>query len=259
MPLPTIWCGVVEGRSEALSRWRTKSSSAEDGADNGAALVVPGSIRTPDETDALGVELTIDGSEIALHADGSQLGRWESEVVEIRQIDATSFEFIAEGDRLIFLPDDPAAFGIIPIARGDEAESGRRKGRQAKRSKDHADEHGVPPSSGTSAAGENPKAKKRPRPAKVKKQSKPAKVKKRPRPAKVKKQSKPAKEPRAERTGVWLRTLDMARRYDLLGLDRVPVELELRGGEHQHTWDHRVAATSGAGKHICTLCGRIRR
>jgi hypothetical protein len=248
--------------------------------------VVPGSIRTPDETDALGVELTLDGSEIALHADGSELGRWASEVVEIRQIDATSFEFIAEGDRLIFLPDDPAAFGIIPIARGVDAESGRRKGRQAKRSKDHADEHGVPPSSGASAAGENPKAKKRPKPAKVKKQSKPANVKKRPKPAKVKKQSKPAnvkkrpkpakakkqpkpakakkqpkpaKEPRAERTGVWLRTLDMARRYDLLGLDRVPVDVELRGGEHQHTWDHRVAATSGAGKHICTLCGRIRR
>jgi hypothetical protein len=230
--------------------------------------VVPGSIRTPDETDALGVELTLDGSEIALHADGSELGRWASEVVEIRQIDATSFEFIAEGDRLIFLPDDPAAFGIIPIARGVDAESGRRKGRQAKRSKDHADEHGVPPSSGASAAGENPKAKKRPKPAKVKKQSKPAnvkkqpkpaKAKKQPKPAKAKKQPKPAKEPRAERTGVWLRTLDMARRYDLLGLDRVPVDVELRGGEHQHTWDHRVAATSGAGKHICTLCGRIRR
>jgi hypothetical protein len=251
-----------------LSRWKTKSSSAENGANDGVALVVSGSIRSPDETDALGVELTINGSEIALHADGSELGRWESEVVEIRQIDATSFEFNAEGDRLIFLPDDPAAFGIIPIARGVDAESGRRKGRKAKRSKDHADEPGAPPSSDTSAAGDNPKVKKLSKPAKVKKLSKPAKVKKLSKPAKVKKlskpakvkrPSKPAKEPRAERTGAWLRTLDMARRYDLLGLDRVPVDVELRGGEHQHTWDHRVAATSGAGKHICTLCGRIRR
>ena len=209
-----------------MSRWRKKSLSAEDGADNGAALVVSGSIRSPDETDALGVELTVDGSEIALHADGSELGRWDATALEIRQIDATSFEFVAEGDRLIFLPDDPAAFGIIPIARGDDVDAGRGRERKAKRSKSHTDESGASPS---------------------------------PKPAKAKKEPKPAKESRARRTGVWLRTLDMARRYDLLGLDRVPVELELRGGEHQHTWDHRVAATSGAGKHICTLCGRIRR
>ena len=83
---------------------------------------------------------------------------------------------------------------------------------------------------------------------------KPAKVK----PAKVKKPREP-KEPMAARTGVWLRTLDVARRHDFLGLDRVPIDVELRGTEHEHTWDHRVAATSGFGKHICTLCGKIRR
>ena len=44
----------------------------------------------------------------------------------------------------------------------------------------------------------------------------------------------------------------------VLGLDRVPIDEDLRGEKHQHTWDHRVAATSGPGKHICTICGKIR-
>ncbi|MEA2010534.1 MAG: hypothetical protein U9N78_07510, partial [Actinomycetota bacterium] len=60
-------------------------------------------------------------------------------------------------------------------------------------------------------------------------------------------------------SAAWLRSLDVARRYDLLGLDRVPIDESNRGEEHEHTWDHRVAATSGAGKHICTICGKIRR
>jgi hypothetical protein len=58
---------------------------------------------------------------------------------------------------------------------------------------------------------------------------------------------------------LWIRTLDMARRYDVFGLDRVPIDENIRGQEHEHTWDHRVAASSGAGAHICMICGKIRR
>jgi hypothetical protein len=256
---PTIWCGIGEGRSEALSRWRTKSSSAEDGANEGAELVVSGSIRSPDEAGALAVELTIRGSEIALHSDGSELGRWDTTAVDIRQIDAASFDFVAEGDRLIFLPDDPAAFGIIPIARGEDADAGRGRGRKSKRSKGNTDESGAPTLSETTATAEDSQPKKQPEPAKLKKQPEPAKTKKPRKQRKSPKQPKVPKQTRVKRTGVWLRTLDLARRHDLLGLDRVPVDVELRGGEHEHTWDHRVAATSGPGKHICTLCGKIRR
>ena len=37
-----------------------------------------------------------------------------------------------------------------------------------------------------------------------------------------------------------------------------PIDEDLRGQRHEHTWDHRVAATSGPGKHICMICGKIR-
>jgi hypothetical protein len=226
-------------------------------------LVVSGSIRTPDESDALSVELSLSGSEIVLDADGSELGRWDSTAVVIRQIDATEFEFIAEGDRLIFLPDDPAAFGIIPFGGDDDSTGGRRKGRRAKPANEKTGGSDTlaasesPPR--TSKPDREPKAKKpkkaKPaKPPKVKKAKKPKKVK----PAKPPKVKK-TKEPKDKRSGVWLRTLDTARRHDFLGLDRVPVDVKLRGGEHEHTWDHRVAATSGVGKHICTLCGKIRR
>ena len=65
--------------------------------------------------------------------------------------------------------------------------------------------------------------------------------------------------PKKTNNGMWIRALDVARKYDTFGLDRVPIDESLRGREHQHTWDHRVAASSGLGKHICTICGAIRR
>jgi hypothetical protein len=221
-------------------------------------------MRSPDEVDALVVELSIDGSEIALAADGSELGRWDSTAVEIRQIDATSFEFIAEGDRLIFLPDDPAAFGIIPIAAEPDSSPGRRRGRKTKRSDERSESSTPPPPEELLRGAVDPKSKKvpkaekLPKPPKIKKPPKAKKAPKAKKPPKAKKAPKAEKKPRPKRTGVWLRTLDTARRYDVLGLDRVPIDVELRGKEHEHTWDHRVAATSGAGKHVCTVCGKLR-
>lgn len=60
------------------------------------------------------------------------------------------------------------------------------------------------------------------------------------------------------RPGPWIRTLDMARRNGLFGLDRVQVAEGLRGEEHQHTFDHGAAAGYGPSKHICTICGKVR-
>ena len=62
------------------------------------------------------------------------------------------------------------------------------------------------------------------------------------------------------RHGAWIRTLDLARRYDVFGLDRVPVAIEQRDDpNHTHTWNHRVAPASGPGSFICTICGAFKR
>jgi hypothetical protein len=56
----------------------------------------------------------------------------------------------------------------------------------------------------------------------------------------------------------WLATIDQARQYDLLGLDRVPVTSKMREQDaHKHSWDHRVSA-GFASRHICTICGKVR-
>jgi hypothetical protein len=60
------------------------------------------------------------------------------------------------------------------------------------------------------------------------------------------------------RNGPWIRTLDVARRNGLFGLDRVQVAEGLRGQEHQHTFDHGAAAGYGPSKHVCTICGKVR-
>ena len=247
-----------------MSRWRGKgSSSEEDVADS--VLVVPGSIRSPDETDALVVTLRIAGQEIAMHADGSELGRWKTTAVEIVPIDMTSFDFIVEGDRLIFSPDDPSAFAIIPLVGGTVEEKGERRGPRRKKKKDDGASTKAAADAQRKTAKSNtqpPAAQKKPPPAA---QKKPRRTRRREKP-KRREKVVPAetstgatpKKSEEKRNGVWIRTLDTARRYDVLGLDRVPIDEDLRGQKHEHTWDHRVAATSGPGKHICTICGKIR-
>jgi hypothetical protein len=287
--LPTIMCWIRSGRSNTVARWRTRSSSSEEGSVDDAVLVVSGAIRDPDEEDVLAVELSILGSEIAMHADGHELGRWSSTAVVIRPIDSVSFEFVAEGDQLIFLPDDPAAFGIIPLVGGDIVTGGRRKSRRSRRKTDSATPESAStsqldePSESTEQEPETASSEVRsatepvpsssdPEPtpeASNDEQSTPDMVAMRALRPRKRSRKPPAPsevfdatqltEPEKTRTGVWIRTLDIARRYDILGLDRVPIDVELRGREHEHTWDHRVAASSGAGKHICTICGKIRR
>jgi hypothetical protein len=282
-------CWIPSGRSNTVARWRKRSSPSGEETLDDAVLVVSGAIRDPDEDDVLAVELSILSSEIAMHADGYELGRWSSTAVVIRPIDSVSFEFIAEGDQLIFLPDDPAAFGIIPLVTGDIVTAGRRKSRRSKQKPDGA----APKSSPTSPPEEPSESTLQEREAassEVRAATEPVasssdseptaeasndessmpnmaalralRPKKKSRKESVPDQAfdaPPLTEPNKTRTRVWIRTLDIARRYDILGLDRVPIDVASRGREHEHTWDHRVAASSGAGKHICTICGKIRR
>jgi hypothetical protein len=310
--MPRTSCWTFSGRSIALLRRGAKASRSEDGPIGGSIKVIPGSIRNPDESDALSVKLSIRDTEITMFADGAELGNWPPTAVTIRRIDSTSFEFIAEGDRLIFVPDDPATFGgNAPIDEG-AAGTGRRRGRKAKKkphrteprleSDQAAHEEGRPP--GRRPAAQEPSTETASKPSRRdrKAAAKAARAKAPPSevvpvspstvprpiaatlddeppaaddaPSKARGRGKPRSrlvvlrpEPgeasltgsEEKSNGVWIRTLDMARHYDIFGLDRVPIDEGLRGQEHQHTWDHRVVASSGLGRHICTICGETRR
>lgn len=275
-------------------------------------MVIAGSIRNPDETDALSVKLSIRETEITMFADGAELGNWLCTAVIVRRIDSTSFEFIAEGDRLIFVPDDPATFGDIPLVDGGATSAGSRRGRKAKKKSHRTEprleadqashEEGRP--LGRRSVGQEPSTEKASKPSRrdrkaaaeaARAEAPPSEVvpvppSTVPRPiATTSEDERPAdddvpseargrgrtrsglavlgREPdrasskvfEKKSNGVWIRTLDMARHYDIFGLDRVPIDEGLRGQEHQHTWDHRVVASSGLGRHICTICGETRR
>ncbi len=257
-----------------------------EGSIGGPVVVILGSIRSPDDTDALSVELSIRDDKITLRADRTELGSWPSTAVTIRPIDSTSFEFTAEGDRLIFMPDDPDAFGDSPlVARDrdstDEKRRFRRRSAVRERSKEkpskpsrqerkaaaraaraeaaRAEGVPVPRSSDPRAIEATSDAEQSagdPAPSEARRRRKPRRGRKVRDPESDETPSEGSKE---MLTGAWIRALDTARKYDFLGLDRVPIDEGLRGQEHQHTWDHRVAASSGLGKHICTICGKIRR
>ncbi len=104
-----------------MARWGAEAPRSEDGSISDSIRLVSGSIRNPDEADALDVELSISDTEITMRAEGTELGNWPSAAVEIRRIDSISFEFIAEGDRLILMPDDPAIFGDDLLVGGRAA------------------------------------------------------------------------------------------------------------------------------------------
>jgi hypothetical protein len=249
-------------------------------------VVVAGSIRSPSENDALSVTLTIGDTEITMRADGTELGGWPAEAVAMRRIDATAFEFIAEGDRMIFTPEDPSTFGGSPIVGGPGAATGSRTGRRSKKRLGGAEamttERPVSPEDDRRSRRRTANGSSKESPAKPSRRLREATAEaaradelpvappadpepidaahEEGRPALA---SEPdevvATETKGKSNRAWIRAIDIARKYDTFGLDRVPVDESLRGQEHQHTWDHRVAAKSGLGKHICTICGAIRR
>lgn len=279
----------------------------DGGSVDDSVVAIPGSIRNPDEVDALSVTLSMSGIEIAMRTDEQVLGTWPCGDVAIRSLDSTQFEFIVEGDRLIFVPDDPAALGDIPFVTVPTAKTRGRKGRRSRKKSDETGSKPLPdgeltgddrpPGIGHSAHvspdEKPPKPSRRERRAAARAERVdatpappspvPASISVLPEPeqpvsdemlsdeslpgASVRGDVPPEQEldttpqrgTRERLNSAWLRSLDVARKYDIFGLDRVPIDEGLRGQEHQHTWDHRVAAESGAGQHICTICGMIRR
>ena len=291
--------------------WKARASRVQDKPLGGSLVVSSGSLRSPHEPDALNVKLSIRDGEVTMHADDTELGSWPATAVHIRRFGRTAFEFVAEGDRLIFTPDDPATFGDGPIVGGHDADTGGRKRRKPKKRSENAEpklawDQDHPEEERHAQRGEaqeSPKDRPRKQSRRHRKATaEPAGAKaasldavpdtpptepgpidvtsddaqpatdtapsdgrrqrksrhKRPVPGPEGGDAQ-SSEPTAKGNGVWIRALDVARKYDTFGLDRVPIDVSLRGGEHQHTWDHRVAATSGLGKHICTICGAIRR
>ena len=327
--------------------------------------VYAGALRDPNESGALTVTLSVWSDQIVMHNDDVELGEWSRGSVRIIPLDSTSYEFVAEGDRLIFIPDDRAAFDAVakpsipsgsPQAADQRKKSKSRSGSAKKTSRSTvARVTSAIPSSATTKKVKKARQSKKTKAAAAATASetsqsttkKPKRIRTRavratdtstahadapPRPwrrtkakpapppnpepatsaqprqpvdpdvtppsgevatsirsetaaeAEVdapKNQRRSLKAPRARvpslegaRTEApaqgeatttgwvkpkrWIRLIDSVRVYSVFGLDRVPVDTSLRGSEHQHTWDHRAAASSGPSKHICTICGRLK-
>jgi len=349
--------------------------------------VFAGALRDPNESGALSVTLSVWSDQIVMHNDDVELGEWARDSVRIIPLDSSSYEFVAEGDRLIFIPDDRTAFDSIATPSAPAAPQASEKRKKSKSSSSSAKKTSrstvARVASATGVAASSKKAKKskttkssRTKPAAAatagvatasatsrgsqSKTKKPKRIRTRAaraseaattpadgptrswrrqkaKPAaqasamadsdraastptgqpvvssdtslegavatatkrksehrsdvetdrdaeapqkrrrslkarRLKVPSRTAREQtpapaavagRATTTGSvkpkrWVRLIDSIRVYAVFGLDRVPVDTSLRGSEHQHTWDHRAAASSGPSKHICTICGRLK-
>lgn len=303
--------------------------------------VFAGALRDPNESGALSVTLSVWSDQIVMHNDDVELGEWPRDIVRIIPLDSSSYEFVAEGDRLVFIPDDRVAFASVatPSASTTTKQAPEKRKKSKTTSRNHKPAATQPPkatkrvklrkpkrakAASTPVKSETPKRAKRvrtkaanrsvasaagtnkptrsrlrmwsrsaekpaadtstsqPRVASVKppgpavatatrttvevdapkKQRRSLRV----RPLKVA-SLKPGRREAADsgKAGVrsrtrpkrWIRLIDTVRVYSAFGLDRVPVDTSLRGSEHQHTWDHRAAASSGPSKHICTICGKL--
>jgi len=219
--------------SWGLNRSRSESASSR----------VAGVVKIPGESEPLKVEIAFSGSGVVLRADDLELGSWTNDDVRITRIDPFSFAFVAEGDRLVFVPDDPKSFahhpGVVGSAKttsGRATKIGDWLRRDAKESKEQhrPDVVSKPPRS--------PRVK--PQVRESNPQSGPV--------------SHDSDEEEAEKLGLWLRMIDSARENGLFGLDRVPVHEELRDQDHLHSFEHAAAPSTGLGKHICTVCGKVR-
>ncbi|HSJ71829.1 MAG TPA: hypothetical protein VLA29_09325 [Acidimicrobiia bacterium] len=222
---------------------RIKRSRSDDPQTTSGPIVVSGFIEVPSQPEPLAVTLTVDTFSVALRTKDMELGSWLLAEVTITPITSKRFSFEAEGDRLVFRPDDPATLSSHTIVtRGSSAASAEKKPRSPERPK------GLPSAEARSIRWERPRFLKKARtPGQDQARS--------PNPQTAR---SPRVEKEAPQTSRWLRTVDSARRRGFFNLDRVPVNEGLRGQEHQHTFDHGTAASSGPASHICTICGKVR-
>ncbi len=246
---------------------------------SGPALVVAGTIRSPGERESLEVMLSMRGGHVSLHSEKLELGSWPESGVEITPIDATSFAFTAEGDRMIFRPDDVISFSEELAARTmampapapaprDTTPSRTRGWRRTKAADAAAREAGpdarVPADARpeTTAATTPTKAPTTVPPGTPKaKRSMPSVSMPRlsvPKVSSSKAERSARGRPGEQRPSLWLRSIDTVRAYGWFSLDRVPVYEDQRGQDHDHTWNHRAVATSGLSRHVCTICGKVK-
>jgi len=249
-----------------------------------STLVFPGSIRTPGEDKGLTVEISKSGGDIVMATDKAELGRWPLIDVTIHSIDATSFAFVAEGDRLVFTPSEPTVFAASALVTVKLVEDGRRKRRRTKKKPvaiESAPVHSKEPTregqkaaekdSGTgSEVQEAPDSSESTEATPTLESSEGPPVTSGAHMAATSAPEAESVEPPAGlgdlpeeaskgfRPRRWVWFVDIGRRNRFFGLDRVPIDETLRGFEHEHSWDHRVATRSGLASHVCTICGRIK-
>lgn len=224
---------------ETSDRWRAEPMVAE------------GTIQTPDDVDGLDVSIRIDVSRITMRSGDTDLGSWPTGAVTITRIDDSQFVFVAEGDRLLFSPNDVDAFAAHPGVLDDTGTRQRRKKRTAQAPQAPSAEPQPPPASSTDVT---PKKRRTARiTPKVFTRKRSVRTDQPPPDA-----SSADSARRPPKPGVWLRVIDIARPYSIFSLDRVPVDTRLRGRDHEHTWDHSAARSSGPSHHLCTICGKIR-
>lgn len=200
-------------------------------------LVVPGSIRIPRETQPLGVVLTFTETRVSLAADDVDLGDWPPSDVEISPIDARLFSFVAEGDHLVFRPDDPQSFSDHLESLGGTQDRSESKKAPKRRTRWRRPKEATEPQRATIKSTPEPSARVVAKPAAVHREA--------------------AVDP-STRESLWLRTIDAARHRGLFGLDRIPVDVAARGQDHQHTFDHGAVASSGPARYICAICGKVK-
>ena len=224
---------------ETSDRWRAEP------------LVADGTVQTPDDVDGLDVSIRIDASRITMRSGDTDLGSWPTGAVTITRIDGTQFVFVAEGDRLLFSPNDVDAFAAHPGVLDDTGTRQRRKKRTAQAPEAPSAEPQPPPAPSTDVT---PKGRRTGRIApKVFTRKRSVRANQPPPDA-----GSPGGAQRPPKPGLWLRVIDVARPYSVFSLDRVPVDTRLRGRDHEHTWDHSAARSSGPSHHLCTVCGKVR-
>ncbi len=267
--------------SDVLRRRKAKGSRSESEPIDDSALVFPGSIRTPGEDEGLTVEISKSGGDIVMRTDKAELGRWPLVDVTIHPIDATSFAFVAEGDRLVFSPSDSAVFGASSLVTVEVVEGGRRKRRKAKKgfvAIESAPVRSEAPtrkeqkaatkdfriaSAAEASAGSSESTETTPTPESL--EESPVTVGAPNATAETESVGPLAelgdvhqRPSRGWRPRRWVWLIDVARRNRFFDLDRVPIDETLRGFEHEHSWDHRVATRRSVASHVCTICGKIR-
>lgn len=231
-----------------MTSWGMNRSRSDRSPARGSTEV-HGKIRVPGDDEPLAVTIRIADDQVAMTSVGGDLGIWQARDVRITRIDPWTFAFVAEGDRLVFVPDDARAFATHPLIGATASPTTKRTTRRPKLRMTGLRTRVKRPR--RTRAGRDGDRDTRTRDL----SEEPVRTTQ---PAPVKAASAGAEPDGTRRPSLWLRSIDTLRENGLLGLDRVPVSERQRGSEHQHTYLHGAAAPTGLGRRVCTICGKVR-